>query len=86
MSVHRNLRDVLDSIIEVVPSSETHTLAVLRDLQSSVSFSAPELITFWWNEVADALNDNLGFPDSPWKLQIDEIFSGRSAITSNLED
>lgn len=72
----RNLVEVIDNIIEEIPFTEGQLIDRLQDHKSSVSFAAPELITFWWNEVADTLWQEIGEPTLDWQVKVAKIFSG----------
>ena len=49
---------------------------VLEDILDSAYFSSPENMSLWWMEAGDILNSYLGFPDTLWKLRMQEIFTG----------
>ena len=73
----RNLADVIDQMVEVIPANEETLIARLNATRQSVLFAAPELESFWWNMCAERLNDEIGQPTKKWQKQIGLIFSGR---------
>ena len=56
----RDLIVVIDQMIKEIPSSEQTFLEIMKDRRSSVAYCAPEMIGFWWHELAKTLNDEFG--------------------------
>ena len=75
----RNLNNVVKEILTVIPSTEEGFIAELKDRLSSITFSAPELMGMWWDEVYSTLMGNL--PEKPteeWQFQVLSIFSAKT--------
>lgn len=72
----RNLVEVIDNIIEEIPFTEGQLLDRLQDQKNSICYAAPEMIGFWWNQVADTLWDEIGEPTLDWQIKVAKIFSG----------
>lgn len=71
----RNLTDVIE---ELKKSSESLSLnKQLDDVIYSLRFSAPELIGFWWREVATILSEEIPEPTEDWHFKLVKIFSGQ---------
>jgi hypothetical protein len=74
----RDLRTVLISILTQIPVTEDlHTIIISR--LESVEYAAPEMLSFWWNEIADDLNDHVPVDPTklkPWQKVVVEIFRG----------
>lgn len=75
----RDLTVVLDSIIAIVPESETALLAELKSLKSSAAYAAPEMMGRHWNEGGRILRDHI--PNTgdlaEWQGQIVNIWTAR---------
>lgn len=75
----RSLRDVINQMLEVIPSTEEDTINEFNRVLDSLNYSAPELEYMWWDEahgiILDCIEDN-NFTD--WKLEIVSIFSTKS--------
>lgn len=51
----------------------------MKDNQSSVCFSAPELLSMWWDEVHDTLCNHIPeIPNEEWQFKVLSIFSTKS--------
>ena len=71
----RNLINVIEQMLSVVPTSEKDIIYELRDIQESQKFRAPE-DTIGWYQVSNILQNfeyNLETPY--WKLEMCSIFS-----------
>jgi hypothetical protein len=78
MTQDRNLVDVIDQILPLIPDSEPDLKAALEGHKRSAAFSAPERMRFWWGEVGEELEEALGFPiTEEWKRQVFKIFTTR---------
>lgn len=84
----RNLIDVIDEMLSVIPIKEKMLIAFLKDIKESQRVRAPEDMTGWW-EISDELGRMLNeFDDTPkllrrilipeWKLKLFSIFSTQS--------
>ena len=84
----RNLIDVIDEMLSVIPIKEKMLIAFLKDIKESQRVRAPEDMTGWW-EISDELGRMLNeFDDIPkllrrilipeWKLKLFSIFSTQS--------
>jgi hypothetical protein len=72
----RNLSEVIDHIIAVVPVTEVDFIVSLASNRSSVNFCAPEMLPFWWREVHSTILDNVpSVPVEEWHYQVLSIFS-----------
>jgi hypothetical protein len=74
----RNLYEVIEKMIEIIPEENNSLISQLKDIQASVSFAAPELRSFWWNECANTLNSNIVDITEDWQIKLGSIFSGNS--------
>ena len=84
----RNLIDVIDEMLSVIPIKEKMLIAFLKDIKESQRVRAPEDMTGWW-EISDELGRMLNeFDDIPkllrrilipeWKLKLFSVFSTQS--------
>ena len=84
----RNLIDVIDEMLSVIPIKEKMLIAFFKDVKESQRVRAPEDMTGWW-EISDKLGRMLNeFDDIPkllrrilipeWKLKLFSIFSTQS--------
>jgi hypothetical protein len=84
----RNLIDVIDEMLSVIPEKEKDLIAFFKDVKESQRVRAPEDMTGWW-EISDELGIMLNeFDDIPkllrrilipeWKLKLFSIFSTQS--------
>jgi hypothetical protein len=84
----RNLIDVIDEMLSVIPIKEKMLIAFFKDIKESQKVRAPEDMTGWW-EISDELGIMLNeFDDIPkllrrilipeWKLKLFSIFSTQS--------
>ena len=71
----RNLTEVIE---ELKKSSESLSLnKQLDDIIYSLTFCAPELTGFWWREVANLLEYEIGEPKEEWHFKMVKIFAGK---------
>ena len=84
----RNLIDVIDEMLSVIPEKERDLISFFEDVKESQRVRAPEDMTGWW-EISDELGIMLNeFDDIPkllrrilipeWKLKLFSIFSTQS--------
>ena len=77
----RNLINVINEMLSVIPSKEKDLIRTLEDIQDSQRFRAPEDMKGWW-QISDELNKIEFNKKTPlWKLQMCSIFS-----TQDLEE
>ena len=76
----RDLCEVIDRIIEVIPDSETSTISKLKCVQNDCRYTAPELIPLKWQSVYGILCDYVFDPHTlgkdTWQEKIRKIFVG----------
>jgi hypothetical protein len=84
----RNLIDVIDEMLSVIPEKEKDLIAFFKDVKESQRVRAPEDMTGWW-EISDELGIMLNEFDDiskllrrilipEWKLKLFSIFSTQS--------
>jgi hypothetical protein len=72
----RNLSEVIDQMVEVIPKAEVSFIATLASNKSSADFCAPEMVPFWWREVHTTILDYVpSVPVEEWHYQVLSIFS-----------
>ncbi len=71
----RQLTDVIDQMLKVIPPEKDRLIAILKDLHSSADFASPENQLMWWKETMAALNQEIGKPSAPWELEVQRIFT-----------
>lgn len=72
----RNICDVIDEMVLFIPENENSLVRQLEKLRYYAGFSAPEMQSFWWNEVSSVLENYIPDIDEEWKIQIGIIFNG----------
>lgn len=71
----RNLIDVIDEMLKVVPKKEKQIISYLEDIQDSQKYRAPEDMIGWY-QVSTLLQGFEFNKETPmWKLEICSIFS-----------
>jgi hypothetical protein len=74
----RNICDVIDQIIKVVPSTEKGLLNDLDYVKQKSMYKAPEAMYECWLELQFILTTNLpSIPIQEWHFEIVSIFSTR---------
>lgn len=74
----RDLADVLDRMLAVIPESEDDLRAMLKGIRSSVGYTAPEVMPELWRATQHQLQSKLGGPaTTPWHFDVVTIWSGR---------
>lgn len=81
----RNLIDVIDEMLSVIPKREESLIYFFEDIKESQKFRAPEDMTGWWqisDELGHILNEIEDIPKflrrikiPEWKLKLFSIFS-----------
>lgn len=76
----RDLCEVIDRIIEIIPDSETSTISKLKRVQNDCRYTAPELIPLKWQSVYEILCDYVFDPHTlgkdTWQEKVRKIFVG----------
>lgn len=81
----RNLYDVIEQMIALVPGNEEEFLEGIRAVQSSAAFSAPEMIGLHWRRAAALIQERFEDPDNPnqplftapWQEQVVDLFTDK---------
>lgn len=76
----RELSNVIEEMLKVIPSTEEDLITSLKDNLESVRFSAPEVMGMRWNQVYyNTICDNIfkdnKIPNKEWQYQVLSIFS-----------
>ena len=71
----RNLIDVINEMLTVVPKKEKQIISYLKDIQDSQKYRAPENMIGWYqvSEMLQGFEYNKKTP--MWKLELCSIFS-----------
>jgi hypothetical protein len=72
----RDLAEVLDKMIELVPKTKTEFLDSLRSFRHSASYRAPERMNELWGRVGEHLHDEFGDKPPQWAYPILKVFTG----------
>lgn len=85
--MQRYLPDVIDKMIAEIPKEETEIITYLERCLDSARYAAPEVMSVWWDEVADILDDNLPSPAkcNEWQTKITSIFTNEPTPTETKE-
>jgi hypothetical protein len=78
----RDLCNVIDRMVALIPREETDLLAALASRRMSALFSPPECQAERWAEVGHVLAGKFGKPPSQldgWRRDVAEIFTGKAA-------
>lgn len=87
----RNLVDVIDKMLPLIPDTEDILVSSLKSLQKSSACGAPEIQHIFWNEAYEVITDVLMFNPHDrlilnggdgWKKSVLGIFSDKE-ITSD---
>lgn len=74
----RNLPDVINNIIEVIPDSEDQLITELNELKESTMFTAPEAIGRKWEILMLVINYHLQYPpEKDWERKVGNIFANK---------
>lgn len=77
----RNLKDVINEMLDVIPNTEGHLIAILKSIRNDQIYRAPE-DTVGWELVSEELElIDLDLDSEYWKFKIFSIFS-----TMSIED
>ena len=72
----RDLKDVVDSMICVIPESEGELIDRLRAFADSSMYAPPETQQEWWGRVADTLDYHIPERTEEWHHTVGAIFRG----------
>lgn len=72
----RNIRVVIDQMIECIPSDQTDFIEDLKACKHDARFRAPEDNVIWF-KTHDVLREylELGHPEEDWQFELISIFS-----------
>ena len=73
----RDLDEIIDKMLNVIPSAEKDLIASLKSTQDSFRYSAPEIARIWWMQTLKILENDVGEPTEDWQKEVQRIFSGR---------
>ena len=77
MSNARNPVDVIDQVLEVLPSTETGLRALLLEIKDRAGYVPPEDMRSIWVAIANTLNGALPWPPKEkWHKQVHAIVKG----------
>lgn len=63
----RWLPDIIEKILEKVPTSYESLRNKLSATKRSSEFAAPEMQGLWWGKCSDILTNEIGFPKEDWQ-------------------
>lgn len=72
----RTIGETIESILDVVPDSETDLRADLERVAEGSRYTAPEASNTDWRKALYVLEHRIGKPTEPWQLQVRDIFVG----------
>jgi len=75
----RNILEVIDQILNQIPQDFDDKIYLTQELQSireSYIYSSPEGANYWWLQISHTLITFLKKPDTDWKKNILNLFSG----------
>lgn len=71
----RNLFEVINQILSLIPSDKTDFIQSLISAKESVAFAPPELMRYWWRTCAEILEENMTASiDHEWEKEIIKIW------------
>ncbi len=71
---NRNIRKVIEQLLEVIPPSETELIKDIGFVTYNAGFRAPELMYLLWRDLAEVLNAH--YRETDWYLKLVDIFNG----------
>ncbi len=74
----RDLTEVIDQILEVVPSDRLNLHARLKSVKDGAMYAAPEMMKQHWSRAQTILASELGNPTKfkdEWMLRVYQIFT-----------
>lgn len=76
----RELVDVLDKVLAVVPADQQALAGALKSVRQSACFAAPEVMRTWWGRAQKVLRDwmeeNPDLADAEWVVRSKRIWAG----------
>ena len=75
----RNIAEVIDLMIAEIPNNYPNKdifISQLESIKLAAMFTAPEIMSFRWQQVYDVLISKIGEPKEDWQKNIADIFSG----------
>lgn len=74
-SLPRRVSDVLQTIMEIIPESETLLINALNDFKDDLRYKAPELQKSYecWDPFIKLLNNHIPIIQDDWQIKIREI-------------
>lgn len=80
----RNISEVVKKILKEVPESEESLTHSLMSLESSIAFSAPELIPLRWQTLTEIINRTIPYPPrKDWEVAVISVFIDKSILEVN---
>jgi hypothetical protein len=77
LTKRRELKDVIDRMLEHVPEEEWVLVDELRRIRTESEYVAPEAKADVWQRTHRVLATAIGEPTKSWEIEVTEIFSGR---------
>lgn len=74
----RNLVEVIQQILDIIPEDKIEIISILNDNKTSVEIAPPEMIPFWWKEIHKNLTDyifNKEFYYESWRETVRKIWT-----------
>lgn len=81
MTQRRNLIDVIDQMLAVIPATEVRLRLGLESSKQSAAYTSPETIGLRWIDAAERLQNAIGddfdgiVTENGWKLQVMKIWN-----------
>ena len=76
MADNRDLVDVIDRMLELIPDSEHDLRKKLASVQDSAHYTPPDGMAIRWEQLLKVLWNNLGAPVAGWQVQVARLFGG----------
>ena len=74
----RDLPTIIERMFFYIPDDQFGVLKLkLIDLHGSALYAPPESVHLYWNEVSEALSEEIPDPIEPWQKQIADLFMGK---------
>ena len=76
--MERNVVDVIDQVLGIVPEAEKELRGRLEDLRRNAKYKAPEVMRDIWSGMGHLLNDSLPFPPKEeWQWKVAATFANQ---------
>ena len=79
----RELVEVINRMIFVIPAEESELISALMSVRSSAQFSAPESMGFHWDAGANVLARFIPKVERDWQQKVSDIWMDREVLTPN---